>query len=90
MKVEDLKIEKNNWSIKVDNDIIKVENKTNKLNLFVNDKLQDIFLGSIIFHNIRLSGKTTKNKEIKVVCGGDFKLHCYIFVDDELVLSSKK
>ena len=90
MKVDNVKIERNTWSVKVDGDIIKVENKANKLNLFVNDELQDIFLGSIIFHNVRLNGKTAKNKEIKVVCGGDFKLHCYVFVDNELVLSSKK
>lgn len=90
MKIENVKIEKNNWSVEVDNEIIKVENTRNKLNLFVNDKLQDAFLGSFTFHNIRLSGKTTKNREIKVVCGGDFKMHCCIFVDNELVLDSKK
>ncbi len=90
MKVDNVKIEKNNWSVKVDDDFIKVENTRSKLNLFVNGKLQDVFLGSFTFHNVRLSGKTAKNREIKVVCGGDFKMHCCIFVDNEVVLDSKK
>ena len=90
MKVENVKIEKNNWSVEVDNEIIRVENNPKKLNLYVNEKIQDTFLGTFTFHNIRLFGKTSKNKEIKVDCVGDFRLHCCIFVDNELVLESKK
>ena len=85
MKAEIIKVEKNYWELKFENDIIKIENKTNELRLYVNDKLQDIFLGLGTSHNIRFYGKTTKNKSIKIVFGGDFKVHCFVFVDNELI-----
>ena len=51
--------------------------------------MQDIYLGTFIMQGNYLTGKTKDNKEVKVVYGGDFKLHCYIFVDNQLVLKDK-
>lgn len=91
MKVENVNIEKNNWSVDIDGNTINVENKLNTLKLIVNDKLQDIQLGNITFDNIRLYGKLPNGKKIKVVVGGiGFKILCYIFVDNELVLEDYK
>lgn len=90
MTVENKIIKKNLWQVKVDNNIIKVENKPHSLELYINDKLQDVYLGTFVMQGNHLTGKTNDNKEVKVVYGGDFKLHCYIFVDNELVLQDNK
>ncbi len=90
MKVENIKIERKSWSVDVDKNNIKVLNTRKNLLLLVNDKIQDVYIGSFAFSNVRLSGKTNNNKEIKVVCGGDFRIHCCIFVDNELIIDSRK
>lgn len=91
MKIENIKIEKNNWTVCVDGETIHIENTPNILKLKVDDKLQDIYLGGISIDNIRLSGKLSNKKTIKVIIGSPgFKIRCYIFVDNELVLEDSK
>lgn len=85
MQVENVNIESGNWSVEVNNNVIRVENKFSTLKLYVNEKLQDVYLGMVSFQP-RLTGKLPNGEEVKVVVGGDFKIHCYIFVDNELVL----
>lgn len=55
-----------------------------KVKLFINDKLQDVYFG--IISAARLVGKLTDGKKVKAIIGGDIKMHCCIFVDNELVL----
>lgn len=72
------------WSVDVDGNTIRLENKGAE-RLFVNNKLQDIS-GGISF-GTRLTGKLPDGKEIKAVLISSFsKVHCYIFVESELVL----
>ena len=88
MKIENKVIEKDIWSVEVNGNTIKLENKFKTAKLFVNDELQDIYLGVASFSNLRFTGKLPDGKEVKVIFGGDFNWHCYIFVDNELVLES--
>lgn len=74
------------WTVEYGSDVIFVENKMSTVKLFVNEKVQDMFYGMISAGNVRLFGKTTDGKEIKVVLGGDLKMHCAIFVDCECML----
>lgn len=90
MKIENKIIKKNLWSVTVDNNTIHVENKINSLELYINNKLQDIYIGTFATQGFHLTGKLDNKKEVKVAWGGDFKIHCYIFVDNELVLASKE
>lgn len=84
MEVKNVKIENNVWSVEVDGNTIRLENSGAE-KLFVNDKLQDIS-GGISFGS-RLTGKLPDGKEIKAVLVSSFsKVHCYIFVDHEIVL----
>lgn len=78
--------EKGVWQASYDLDSIRVENKASSLKLFVNDKLQDVFLGSLSYVPPILMGKLPGGKEVRVKVGGDFKMHCYIFVDNECIL----
>ena len=85
MKVENYRKEKNKlWSVDVDGNNIKVENE-NFVKLFVNDKLQDIIITSVL-NDGRLRGKLPNGKEVKAILGGSIKMHCYIFVDSEAVV----
>lgn len=68
---------------------VMIKNESKRLCLYVNKKLQDVYLGSIATGNIRLKGVTPTGRKIKVVAGGDFKLRCYIFVDDECIFEDK-
>ncbi len=77
---------KEKWTVEYGSDVIFVENKMSTVKLFVNEKVQDVFYGMVASGNVRLLGKTTDGKEIKVVLGGDLKLHCSIFVDCECLL----
>ena len=90
MKIENKIIEKRLWQVTVDNNIIKVVNKPHSLELIINDKIQDVYLGTFLYQGNHLTGKLNDGKEIKVSYGGDFKLRCCIFVDNELVLEDKK
>lgn len=85
MKVENVNIEKNkSWSVEVDGNTIRLENSGAE-RLYVNDKMQDIS-GGVSF-NSHLTGKLPDGKEIKAVLISSFsKVHCYIFVNHELVL----
>ena len=84
MKVENVNTQSGNWSVDVDNNTIKVENKLSTVKLLVNDKVQDIYFGMIGAPH--LTGKLPDGKEVKAVIGGDLKMHYCIFVDHELVL----
>lgn len=91
MKIENKIINKKLWSVTVDNNTIKVENKPHSLELYINEKLQDIYIGTFLtYGDHHMTGKLENNKQVKVVFGGDFKINCYIFVDNELVLKDKK
>jgi len=72
------------WTAEYENDTIKVENKASTVKLFVNDEVQDIYFGMI--GSPRLTGKLSNGKDVKVVIGGDLKMHCAIFVDNKLIL----
>lgn len=85
MKIENKKIEKKFVSVEVDHQTIKVEDNASNIKLFVNDKLQDIY-PIVTVDNARMYGRLADGKKVKVVVGGNFKIHHYIFVDDELVL----
>lgn len=87
--MNEVKKDKNTWVINVDGDEVIVKNETSTLGLYVNNKLQDVCLGMVSFDNIRLEGTTSNDKKIKVVVGGNLKLRCYIFVDDECVFEDK-
>lgn len=72
------------WTIDYENNTIKVENKSSTAKLFINDEVQDIYFGMV--GSPRLTGKLNNGKDVKVVIGGDFKMHCAIFVDNKLIL----
>ena len=84
MKVENVNLKSGNWSVDVDGNTIRLENKLSTVKLFVNDKVQDVYFGMIGAPH--LTGKLPNGKEVKAVIGGDLKMHCCIFVDNELVL----
>lgn len=72
------------WELQVGKDKISVVNSSGSAQLLVNGKLQDIVPGISI--GALLMGRLSSGKKIKVRLGGDFKLHCYIFINDDLVL----
>jgi len=84
MKVENINLKSGNWSVDVDGNTIRLENKLSTVKLFVNEKMQDVYFGMIGAPH--LTGKLPNGKEIKAVIGGDLKMHCCIFVDNEMVL----
>ncbi len=84
MDVKDVKKSRGLWEVNVDGNAIKVENGPGAVKLFVNEKLQDIYL--IFVGCPHLYGRLSNGKKVKVSVGGDLKVHCYIFVEDELVL----
>ena len=84
MKVENVNLQSGNWSVDVDGNNIRLENKLSTVKLFINDKIQDVYFGMIGAPH--LTGKLSNGKEVKAVIGGDLKMHCCIFVDNELVL----
>lgn len=84
MKIENVNLQSGNWSVDVDRNNIRLENKLSTVKLFVNDKMQDVYFGMIGAPH--LTGKLPDGKEVKAVIGGDLKMHCCIFVDNELVL----
>ena len=85
MKVDNINKQSDNWSVDVDGNHIRVENKFSTTKLFVNDKLQDVFYG--MFGAVpHLTGSLPDGKRIKASVGGDVRIHCSIFVDDEVVI----
>ena len=84
MKVENVNLQSGNWSVDVDGNAIRLENKLSTVKLFVNNKMQDVYFGMIGAPH--LTGKLPNGKEVKAVIGGDLKMHCCIFVDNEMVL----
>ena len=78
------KNEKGNWCVEVDGNTIMIENKSNTLKLLINDKINDVAFGLVSFGEL-LTGKLPDGRKVKARIGGDFKFHCYILVDDELV-----
>lgn len=85
----EVKKEKNTWTLYVEGYEVLIKNETSTLGLYINKKLQDVYLGIGSNDNIRLHGITPTGRKIRVVVGGDFKLRCYIFVDDECVYEDK-
>ena len=84
MKVTNEKIESGIWSVDVDGVNVRVENKLSTVKLFVKDELQDIYLGMIGCPH--LTGVLPDGRPVKAAIGGDFKMHCYIFVDNKAVI----
>ena len=84
MKVENVNLKSGNWSVDVDGNKIRLENKLSTTKLFINDKMQDVYFGMIGAPH--LTGKLPNGKDVKAVIGGDIKIHCCIFVDNEMVL----
>ncbi|MGK0468280.1 hypothetical protein [Clostridium sp.] len=64
---------------------IVVENTIGGERLYINDELQDEQVG--IVGRSRLWGQLKSGETIKVSLGGIFKVHCRIFVNNELILS---
>ena len=87
MKIENKKVQSDEWYVEVDDNKIKVENKMSGTKLYVNEKLQDALLG-VAFSGVNFSGKLPDGRVVKVILGGFIKMHCCIFVDGELVLVS--
>lgn len=85
----EVKKEKNTWTTFVEGYEVMIKNETSTLGLYINKKLQDVYIGSGAIGNIHLSGITPTNRKIRVIAGGDFKLRCYIFVDDECIFEDK-
>ena len=42
MKVENVNLQSGNWSVDVDGNNIRLENKLSTVKLFINDKIQDV------------------------------------------------
>ena len=85
----EVKKDKNTWTTYVEGYEVMVKNEATTLGLYINKKLQDVYIGMSTTGNIRLHGVTPTNRKIKVIAGGDFKLRCYIFVDDECIFEDK-
>lgn len=86
MKVENIKKDKTSWSVEVDGNKIVVENTPNEIRLFVNEKLQDKYIGLI--GSPKLIGLMSDGKLVNVSICGNFKMRCLIFVNGELVLEA--
>lgn len=84
MQVVDVQIEKGNWSVIVDGHTVRVINDASEAKLLVDEKVQDIYYG--MAGSPVLFGELPDNTKIKARIGGDFKIHCAIFVDNQLVL----
>lgn len=85
----EVKKDKNTWTTYIEGYEVMVKNEATTLGLYINKKLQDVYIGMSTTGNIRLQGITPTNRKIKVIAGGDFKLRCYIFVDDECIFEDK-
>lgn len=75
------------WEVEVMGMSILVENRFDSERLYVNGQLQDEQIGFAC--RSRLSGNLFEDGSgvIKVSLGGIFKIHCRIFVSNQLVLS---
>jgi len=85
----EVKKEKNTWITHVDGYEVMILNESSRLLLYINKKLQDVYLGMAATGNIRLEGVIPTGRKIRIVVGGDFKLRCYIFVDNECIFEDK-
>ena len=74
------------WELNHNGNVIVVENRANGERLYVNGELQDEQLGLHIGRS-RLWGQLNTGESIKVSLGGDFLMHCRVFIDSKLVLS---
>jgi hypothetical protein len=74
------------WEVNVGVDVITVENYVDGEKLYVNNELQDELLGLWV-SRARLWGRLSTGETVKVSIGGNFAMHCRIFVNDTLVLS---
>ena len=72
------------WEVKYSGNIIRVENRWDGEKLFINDELQDKQVG--LSTKSRLWGELPTGEKIKVSLGGNFRVHCLIFVNNKLVL----
>lgn len=69
------------WKYKYNNDVIEVKNSALKVELFVNNVLQDVRKGAFV-PSTPLIGKLETGEEVKAAIGGDFKIECSLFVDN--------
>lgn len=78
------------WEVAIGETKIRVTNELFRERLFVDDQLQDEFVG--IRFSAYLTGSmrrsTKEHRQIKVSLGGMWGMHCRIFVDDTLVFHS--
>jgi len=73
------------WEVDHGGNAITVENRAGSERLYVNGELQDERMG--LSFQSRLWGQLNTGEMIKVSIGGNFRIHCRIFVDNKLVLS---
>lgn len=85
----EVKKEKNTWTTFVEGYEVMIKNDATTLGLYINKKLCDVYIGGLFQGNIHLSGITPTNRKVKVIAGGEFRLRCYIFVDDECIFEDK-
>ncbi len=72
------------WTVKYENSQIRVENRASDERLYINGRLHD--MGKGISSRSKLIGRTPDGKLVKVSLGGNLRIHCMIFVEDELIL----
>jgi len=73
------------WEATYAGSVITVENSGGGERLYVNGELQDEQIG--LATRSRLWGQLPTGEQVKVSLGGNFTVHCRIFVDHKLVLS---
>ena len=73
------------WEANHAGSVIAVENSAGGERLYVNGELQDEQMG--LASRARLWGQLPTGETVKVSIGGNFWVHCRIFVDNKLVLS---
>jgi len=75
------------WIANYEGNEIRIENSWRGEKLYVNNKLQEARSG--LTSSAKLTGhlisKNGEKKPIKVNLGGNFRMKCYLFVDDEQV-----
>ncbi len=69
------------WKYKYNEETIEVKNSALKVELFVNDCLQDVRKGMFTPAS-PLIGKLKAGENVKAVVGGDFRIECTLFIDN--------
>lgn len=72
------------WNVKHEENEIRVENGWKAERLFINNKLHDEGRG--IATRSKLIGRLPDGQLVKVSIWSGFRIHCTIFVEDEIIL----